>query len=107
MKIYHIVTPADWQQWATLPTFEAASLQTEGFIHCSTASQIAGVLERYYSEVPDLLLLHISEEALGDKLVYEPSTNQELFPHLYGPLDKNAIVEISTLKTNGLFIGLP
>lgn len=107
MKIYHVVTPTDWQQYSELPIYEAASLHTEGFIHCSTASQVAGVLERYYREVPDLLLLHINEKALGEKLVYEPSTNQELFPHLYGPLDKNAIVEISTLKSNGLFIGLP
>lgn len=107
MKIYHIVTPTDWQQYSELPIYEAASLHTEGFIHCSKASQVPGVVERYYSEVPDLLLLHINPEALGEKLVYEASTNQELFPHLYGSLDKKAIVEISTLKSNGLLIGLP
>jgi uncharacterized protein (DUF952 family) len=107
MKIYHIVTPTDWQQYSDLPIYEAASLHTEGFIHCSTASQVAGVVERYYSEVPDLLLLHINEQALGEKLVYEASTNQELFPHLYAPLNKEAVVQISKLKSNGLIIELP
>ena len=107
MVIYHIVTPAEWQRWADSPVYEAVSLHTEGFIHCSMAMQIPPVLDRYYTNVSELLLLHLDTEQLGDKLVFEPSTNEEIYPHLYAPIDKKAIVEITALKSNNLIVNLP
>ncbi len=95
--IYHITTRADWQQQATEATYQADSLQTEGFIHLSEAHQVAGVLDRYYQNVPDLMLLHVDPDKLTADLKYEPAPNNELFPHLYGPLDKVAIIEVETL----------
>lgn len=96
--IYHITTRADWQRQATAATYEADSLQTEGFIHLSEAHQVAGVLDRYYQGVPDLLLLHIEPAKLTAELKYEPAPNNELFPHLYGPLDKEAVLEIEIIE---------
>ncbi|MCY7357459.1 MAG: DUF952 domain-containing protein [Rudanella sp.] len=96
--IYHVTTLADWQRQATAATYEAASLLTEGFIHMSEANQVAGVLERYYQNVPDLLLLHIEPNQLAAELKYESATNNELFPHLYGPIDKGAIVEVEKIN---------
>ena len=48
MKIYHIVTPEVWEKFKTEDFYEAESLKTEGFIHCSFAEQLEGVLQRYY-----------------------------------------------------------
>ena len=91
--IYHIVTRADWDRQADQADYEAASLQTEGFIHLSTKEQLSGVLERYYQNVPDLLLLHIDPNKLAHSLRYEAATNNEHFPHLYGSLNKDAVVK--------------
>ena len=100
--IYHITTAADWLRQADSPVYEAASLATEGFIHLSTAGQVAGVLERYYQNVPNLLLLHIDPARLTSELKYEVSTNADLFPHLYGSLNKSALVRVEQLTTKPL-----
>ncbi|RYC67677.1 MULTISPECIES: DUF952 domain-containing protein [Spirosoma] len=100
--IYHVVTAMDWTRQQDAPVYEAASLQTEGFIHLSTREQVAGVLERYYQNVPDLLLLQVDESRLTHELKYEAATNNELFPHLYGPLNKEAIVSIDSVNNNGV-----
>lgn len=95
--IYHIVAAADWAGQANSPTYAAPSLDTDGFIHLSTRHQVAGVLERYYRHVPDLLLLHVDADRLLAELKYEVATNNESFPHLYGPLNKDAVVRIEEL----------
>ncbi|QJW91929.1 DUF952 domain-containing protein [Spirosoma taeanense] len=96
-SLYHVVAASEWAKAESLPTYEAGSLQTEGFIHLSERHQVAGVLERYYQHVPDLLLLHIDGDRLSARLVYEVSTNNERFPHLYGPLNTNAVVAVERL----------
>ena len=96
--IYHIVPAVDWVRYENEPVYEAASLQTEGFIHLSTKEQVDKTLNRYYQNVPDLLLLHVDTDKLTHELKYEPSTNDELFPHVYGPLNKEAIVTIQRLN---------
>lgn len=95
--IYHIVPAADWAKQEGQPTYEAASLQVEGFIHLSTKEQVAGTLGRYYQHIPDLLLLHVDADKLTSNLRYETATNHDLFPHLYGPLNKEAVVRIEIL----------
>ncbi len=96
--IYHITTASDWLRQADSPVYEVASLATEGFIHLSKAEQVAGVLERYYQNVPDLLLLHIDADRLTSQLIYEVATNSELFPHLYGPINKSAVMRVEQLS---------
>jgi uncharacterized protein (DUF952 family) len=92
--IYHVTTDAAWQQAQKQGFYEAASLSSEGFIHLSTAIQVAGVLERYYKDQHNLLLLHIDESKLQAPLIYElaPSVN-ELFPHVYGRINLDAIAQ--------------
>jgi uncharacterized protein (DUF952 family) len=96
--IYHVVTNANWQSALQMGYYEAESLAAEGFIHTSKATQVAGVLERYYKNQNDLLLLHIEEEKLTATLKYElaPSVN-ETFPHIYGRLNVDAVVKIEKL----------
>jgi uncharacterized protein (DUF952 family) len=100
-RIYHVVTAPDWAQAEQQSAYEAASLHTEGFIHASERSQVGGVLGRYYKDVPDLLLLHIDTDKLTSELRYEVATGNELFPHIYGPINRDAVVEIEKLADTG------
>ncbi len=96
--IYHVVTEANWQNALLQGFYEAESLAKEGFIHTSNAEQVAGVLERYYQNKNNLLLLHIDETKLTASLKYElaPSVNEQ-FPHIYGRLNLDAVVKIENL----------
>ena len=94
MLIYHIVLPEVWEEFKYEAFYEAASLQTEGFIHCSFADQLAAVLDRYYSDAGDVLVLTLETEKLTSRLVNEPSTNNEIYPHIYGKINRDAIVSV-------------
>ena len=93
MLIYHIVLPKVWEEFKDKEFYEAESLKTEGFIHCSFAEQLDAVLERYYRDAGDVLVLTIEPEKLTSRLVNEPSTNNEIYPHIYGKINRDAIVE--------------
>ena len=94
MFIYHIVLPEVWERFKDRPSYQPDSLATEGFIHCSYPSQLPGVLKRYYSRVERVLILKIDTEKLLPKLVKEPSTNNEIYPHIYGRLNHSAVVDV-------------
>ena len=96
--IYHVSTAEEWQNARQQGFYKAGSLEIEGFIHCSKVEQVAGVLERYYKDQTGLLLLHIDESKLTAPLKYElaPSVNEE-FPHIYGRLNLEAVVEVEEL----------
>ena len=96
--IYHIVNNTDWIKALEQGYYEAASVQTEGFMHASLQHQLKGVLERYYAGQTDLVLLHINEAKLTAPLKYElsPSVNEE-FPHLYGRLNLDAVSKTEIL----------
>ena len=96
--IFHITTRADWQRQADEAEYAADSLATEGFIHLSTETQVTRVLDRYYQNVPDLLLLHVDPNKLTHDLRYEAATNNEHFPHLYGTLNKDAVVKVAEIQ---------
>jgi uncharacterized protein (DUF952 family) len=94
MLIYHIVLPEVWEKSKNEKFYEADSLKTEGFIHCSFANQLETVLRRYYKDAEKVLVLQIEPEKLTAKFVEEPSTNNEIYPHIYGKINAEAIVEI-------------
>ena len=94
MQIYHVVIREEWEAAAGESFFEAESLSSEGFIHCSYADQLEGVLERYFADAGEVVILHLDANQLTSPLVSEPSTNGEPFPHIYGPINKNAIVSV-------------
>ena len=93
MIIYHIVTPEIWEKFKDETEYEAESLQSEGFIHCSYRHQLDGVLERYYKNQAKVWVLHINPHLLKANLVAEPSTGGEIYPHIYGKINVNAVVE--------------
>jgi uncharacterized protein (DUF952 family) len=96
-EIYHLVTPAAWQAGPDQP-YQAASLQSEGFIHCSYAHQVAASANRFYASAGELMVLCIDPDRLSSPLKAEPATSGELFPHVYGPINRDAVTSVRTLS---------
>lgn len=97
MLIYHIVLPEIWAAFDT-ELYKHASLETEGFIHCSFAEQLDAVIERYYSGETSVVVLEIESDRLMSRMIKEPSTNNEIYPHIYGPINRDAISNVSERK---------
>jgi uncharacterized protein (DUF952 family) len=97
MRIYHIVLPDVWARFQG-QHYEADSLATEGFIHCSFEKQLDTVLKRYYSGREEVEILEIDPTKLDSKLVVEPSTGGENYPHIYGTINADAIVRTERRK---------
>lgn len=95
--IYHIVLPEDWRAFDT-DLYRAKSLETEGFIHCSFTDQIDAVVKRYYKGVKNLVILEIESDKLMSRVLREPSTDNEIYPHVYGPINRDAIVGVRIKK---------
>jgi len=58
----------------------------DGYIHLSSAAQIAGTLQKHFAHVSSIVLVEFDAETLGSNLRYESSRGGALFPHLYAPL---------------------
>lgn len=95
--IYHITTKSWWAKFEGLDYYESPTFNEETFIHLSTAEQVSGVLERYYAGQTDLLKLHVDTEKLSAELKFEQATNNEFFPHLFGRLNKSAVLEVEDI----------
>jgi uncharacterized protein (DUF952 family) len=70
----------------------------DGFIHFSSAEQVAETAARHYAGQADLVLLWVNAEALGAALRWEPSRGGALFPHLYGALSVAAVTRVEPLS---------
>ena len=96
--IYHIAAAADWERAVrdgqyTMST-RGLTLAEQGFIHASTAGQVALVANAFYRGVPDLLLLVIDTDRVIPEIRYEPVPGQaQPYPHIYGPLNTDAVIE--------------
>ncbi|MEW9616772.1 DUF952 domain-containing protein [Shinella sp. S4-D37] len=91
--IYKIVPASLWQAAKAAGIFAGAAIDlSDGFIHFSTATQAKETAARHFAGQDDLLLVAVDGEALGDKLVYEPSRGGDLFPHLYAALPLSAVL---------------
>lgn len=81
------------------------SLESEGFIHLCIQQQVELVRNKFFDNIADLKLVIIDASLLESEVVYEGAAandsddlKSEFFPHLYGPLDRNAIVDVVDLK---------
>ena len=96
--IFHIAQAKDVDQAAQSGAYSCDSIASEGFIHCCKPEQLKGVIERYYSGATGLLLLHIDSDLLRSELVFENTVGgEELFPHVYGEINMDAVVQIASV----------
>ena len=98
--LYHITTRDEWDAAQTAGTYRAPSLDADGFIHLSaTPDQVERVANAIYQNVDDLVVLVIDDEKLSAEVKFEPPDlsipaahyDGELFPHLYGALNVDAV----------------
>ncbi|MFN8373456.1 MAG: DUF952 domain-containing protein [Anaerolineae bacterium] len=106
--IYHITTRREWEQAQAAGEYRAESLATQGFIHNSTSEQVTRVANAIYRGQQGLVLLCIDRDKLNAELRFEPPDTKvpahhytgELFPHLYGALNTDAVVNVLDFPPN-------
>jgi uncharacterized protein (DUF952 family) len=93
MLIYKILRRAEWDAFRDAGETTGAPVDlADGFLHFSTAAQVAETAAKHFRDESDLVLLAIDAETLGDDLKWEPSRGGMLFPHLYRPLRMGDVV---------------
>ena len=102
-RIYHITSEREASQAQTSGEYTPQDFQREGFIHCSYAHQLAGVIQRRFTGRSDLVLLEIDPSQLSCKVIDENlEGGTELFPHIYGRLPMSAVKIRSIRSIPGL-----
>lgn len=90
--ILHITTAQAWDDARAGGWYRGDTLDSEGFIHCSTPAQVLAVAGERFPGRHDLLLLVIDPARLSAPLRYEGAEAGEQFPHIYGPLETSAVM---------------
>jgi uncharacterized protein (DUF952 family) len=97
--IYKICPASAWREAERLGVYRgSADDLRDGFIHFSTAAQVAETARKHFFRKTGLFLIAVDADALGDVLRWEISRGNELFPHLYGELDLGAVAAIMDLR---------
>jgi uncharacterized protein (DUF952 family) len=96
--IYHITRRQVWEEAQITGNYQADSLLTEGFIHCSTATQVLKTADRFFQNQTGLIILYIDVDKVKSEVRYELADN-ELFPHIYGALNIDAVYQIIDFET--------
>jgi uncharacterized protein (DUF952 family) len=90
--IYHITRRQVWEEAQRAGKYQADSLLTEGFIHCSTATQVLKTADRFFQNQVGLIILYIDVDKLESEVKYELA-DHEPFPHIYGALNIDAVYQ--------------
>jgi uncharacterized protein (DUF952 family) len=111
--IIHITTLKEWENAQLSGEYSAPSLDSEGFIHCSTLKQTIDTANSFFKGQHGLVLLCIDESKLISEYKYESPTGggkhssgvENLFPHVYGPINLSSVVKVLELPVieNGCF----
>ena len=98
-SIYKICAASAWREAERQGVYRGSRDDArDGFIHFSTACQVAETARKHFFGQTGLFLVAVDADALGEALRWEPSRNDELFPHLYGDLDLGAVTAIHDLR---------
>lgn len=93
-SLFHITERLSWENAQLAGFYAAPSLATEGFIHLSDEAQVIGTANRFYRGQSGLLLLEIDRDRLTEKLQYDSVLDHGVFPHLYGRLNLEAVIQV-------------
>ncbi|CAN7554134.1 DUF952 domain-containing protein [Phenylobacterium sp. LjRoot225] len=95
-RIYKILPRADWDAARTSGLFAGSAIDLQdGYIHLSTADQAQETARRHFHGQPNLVVLAVEADDLGEALRWEPSRGGALFPHLYAPLDAARVIAVT------------
>ena len=93
--IYHVTTSKACEAAQANQSYMPQDFEKDGFIHCSIERQIEGVLERFYQGQTGLVKLKIEKAKVQRPVLFELAEDlNELFPHIYGPLNLDSVVAV-------------
>lgn len=104
--ILHITPVEDWREAIEAGIYRAASLSSEGFIHCSQPEQVLQVANTLFRGRADLVLLYIDRNQVTAPIRDENlEGGKDRFPHIYGPLNLDAVYQVVNFPpdADGLF----
>ncbi|WED21319.1 DUF952 domain-containing protein [Vibrio sp. JC009] len=101
-ELYYFISKQDLDKLSTIQSYKPQSFESEGFIHLAYRHQLQTVISNFYIGASDMYLLEISSIHIEAEIVDEPPVGIEddgdLYPHLYGALDKKAVRNIYELS---------
>jgi uncharacterized protein (DUF952 family) len=92
--ILHITKREQWDQAELAGVYHGDTLDSEGFIHCSTLQQVIKVANASFHAQEGLVLLCIAPDRVEAEIRYEGAEGGERFPHIYGPLNIDAVIKV-------------
>lgn len=96
--LYKICPAWRWREAERNGMFRGSEVDLrDGFIHFSTAAQVAETAAKHFAGRNDLVLVRVDATRLGEALKWEPSRGGALFPHLYGALEVAAVIRAEPL----------
>ncbi len=99
--ILHITSRQAWDDAQEVGHYEAPSLHSQGYIHCSTQEQVVGVANIRFKDHAELVLLCIESDEVGAEIRYENCEGgTKLFPHVYGQINLGSITNVVPFKPN-------
>jgi len=101
MIIYHMTPALSWQTHSKTEPYQADTLATEGFIHCTReADRLMQVANHFYRQISgDFVILSVETDLLASEVRWE-AADGHLFPHIYGPIQPEAIVAATAFPRN-------
>jgi uncharacterized protein (DUF952 family) len=108
--IYHLAPAVRWHAWPADQSYLPAEYAADGFVHCTAGDELMlRVANAIYRGAPgDFVMLVIDPRCLTAPLRWERSTDglAAVFPHIYGPIDRGAVVEVRAVSraADGTFL---
>lgn len=117
--IRHLVRASEWQAWPTTEPFRPDGFERDGFMHCTAEPEILlQVANNVFKETPgEFLVLVIDPARVRAPVKFEapvpppPESHplaRHLFPHIYGPLNQDAVVSLHPARRaeDGTFLSV-
>jgi uncharacterized protein (DUF952 family) len=96
--LLHIARGEEWARGQVDGSYRTSSLRDQGYIHCSYPHQVIRVANSVYRGQRGLILLYICPDRLDSRVVEEDGGSGELYPHVYGPINLDAVVKVEPLE---------
>jgi len=101
-RIFHFINRSDIELYLSDVALEAPSLKSQGFIHCAKLDQVVDVANYIAPYDEEMQLIEIDEERVIPEIRYENlEGGEKLFPHIYGALNREAIINIHNFEWDG------
>jgi len=98
--IFHITKRGHWEKAKLEGIYRGDTLGSQGFIHCSTSQQVVKVANALHHAQKGLVLVCIAANKVQSELKYEKIESEGLYPHIYGPLNVDAVVKVVDFEPN-------